>query len=222
MSAQSSPEKLPRLNWRKRLPGWAPDWLGGSPAKASANGSVKGSPGSLERSQSGQPVEVSLDTSAATATGSPARSPASSPAGSPDGSPANGSVKNSDDLPPLTICRIGDTVRIDRPPDEKIEWTNQDFARLFLLWLATEYPSTQNGWVSVLDIETEFFDRFQEADGCHYLACGALYRGLGKVTKKRERTYTDYNGKRCSMTEYKVPKAASNVVDITTPERKRA
>jgi hypothetical protein len=86
-----------------------------------------------------------------------------------------------------------------------IEWTNPNFARRFLLWLATEYPDCRNGWVSVLDIETEFFPRFQVAAGCHYLACGALFRGLGKVTQKREHTYTEFSGRRCSMTEYRVP-----------------
>ena len=128
-------------------------------------------------------------------------------------------MKASDSLPRLTVYRIGDTVRIDRPPDEMVEWTNESFASLFILWLATEYPTTRNGWVCAFDIETEFFDRFQEAAGCSYLECGALYRGLGKVTKKRERTYTQHDGKRCSMTEYKIAIPAS-VVKLA--ERKRA
>jgi hypothetical protein len=76
--------------------------------------------------------------------------------------------------------------------------------------------------VSAWDIEEEFFPRFQEAAECFYLECGALYRGLGKVAKKRDRTYTNRVGKRCSMTEYKVPKAASSVVEIAEAERKRA
>ena len=103
-----------------------------------------------------------------------------------------------------------------------IEWTNADFAGLFLRWIAQEYPACRNGWVSVFDIETEFFPRFQEAAGCHYLECGALYRGLGAVTQKRDRRYTEYSGKRHSMTEYKVARAAATVVDLAAAERKRA
>jgi hypothetical protein len=123
----------------------------------------------------------------------------------------------------LTVVKIGDTVRIDRPPDEKDEWSNEDFARLFLQWLATEYPACRDGgWVSVPDIDDEFFLRFREAAGCPYLECGALYQGLSKVTQKRERTYKDGTGKRCSMTEYKVPKAAAAVVDLAAAKRGRA
>ena len=69
----------------------------------------------------------------------------------------------------MTVSRIGDTVRIDRPPGEMVEWTNVDFAGLFLRWVARKYPACRNGWVSVFDIETEFFPRFQEAAGCRYL-----------------------------------------------------
>ena len=135
--------------------------------------------------------------------------------------PANGSENTSDDFPPLSFVRIGDTVRIARPPDERLEWTNQDFAHLFLWWLATE-PVFRNAWVSVHDIETELFPRFQDDASCLNLEVGALFRGLGKVTQKRDRTYTDWTGKRCSMTEYKVPKVASYVVDLAAAERKRA
>jgi len=102
-----------------------------------------------------------------------------------------------------------------------IEWTNLDFADLFLQWIAREYPACGNGWVSVLDIETEFFPRFQEAARCHHLGSGALYRGLSAVTEKRERRFTEFSGRRCSMTEYKVPKSASAVIDLAA-ERRRA
>src|SRR5687767_5958875 len=53
----------------------------------------------------------------------PAASPSSSPAECPE------------DFPPLTLIKIGDTVQIDSSPDEKDEWTSEDFARLFLIWL---------------------------------------------------------------------------------------
>ena len=117
-------------------------------------------------------------------------------------------MKASGDFAPLTVVRIGDTVRIDRPLGARFEWTNADFARLFLLWLAGEYPACRNAWISVHDIEDEFSIRFIEAAECHSLQLGALLRGLGKVTLKRERTYTDWTGKRCSMTEYKNPEGS--------------
>ena len=146
MAAQSDPEKLPKLNWRERLPEGLSDWLPGLSVKSSANGSVKPSAG------------PSLATSAEASERSPASPPAASPADAPDGSPentpANGSGNASDGFPPLTFVRIGDTVRVARPPEERLEWTNEDFARLFLWWLATE-PVCRNGWVSVHDIETE-------------------------------------------------------------------
>ena len=212
MAAQSDPEKLPKLNWRERLPEGLSDWLPGLSVKSSANGSVKAS--------AGPSLTTSAEASERSSASSPAGSPADTPDGSPENTPANGSESTADSFPPLSFVRIRDTVRIARPPEERLEWTNQDFARLFLWWLATE-PAFGNAWVSVHDIETELFPRFQADSGCHYLEVGALYRGLGKVTQKRERTYTEYSGKRCSMTEYKVPKSASAVVDLAT-ERRRA
>jgi hypothetical protein len=131
-------------------------------------------------------------------------------------------VKGSDGFAPLTVVRIRDTVRIDRPLSEKVEWTNADFGHLFLLWIAGEYPACRNAWVNVNDIEDEFYVRFIEAAGYRNLQLGALLRGLGEVTAKRERSCTDFTGKRRSVTEYKVPKAASNVVDLAAAERKRA
>jgi hypothetical protein len=202
-------------------------WLAGEPvkpsAKTSGNGSVDGSAGSPAPLQ----AETSLKSSEETAAGSPATSSVSPPVSSSESLPANGSDSSPDSFqdgfPPLTVIKIGDTVRIDRPLAERVEWTNEDFARVFLWWLATEYPACRNGgWVSVPDIDDEFFVRFQEAAGCHYLEYGALYQGLGKVTQKRERQYKDCFGKRCSMTEYKVPRAASNVVDLVAAEPKRA
>jgi hypothetical protein len=94
---------------------------------------------------------------------------------------------------------------------------------LFLQWLAGTYPACHNGgWVSVPDIDDEFFVRFQEAAECHALERGALFQGLGKVTQKRERAYKNGAGMRCSMTEYKVSKTAATVVDIAAAKRERA
>jgi hypothetical protein len=107
-------------------------------------------------------------------------------------------------------------------PGENIHWTNEDFARVFLRWLVAEYPNTQNSWVNVPDLTEEFFDRFRSASGCTHLEDGALFRGLSKATEKREQTYTNAVGKRYSLIEYKVPKAAASVVKLAGAERKRA
>src|SRR5262245_27962417 len=137
-------------------------WLTGEPERSSVNGSV-GSPALL------QPA-TSLKTSEATPARSPVTSPATSPVSSPAGPPENTPANGSDGFPPLSVVRIGNTVRIDRSLDEKVEWSNEDFACWFLLWLATEFPACQNcGWVSVPDIDDEFFVRFQEDAGCPYL-----------------------------------------------------
>jgi hypothetical protein len=104
-----------------------------------------------------------------------------------------------------------------------MEWTPADFAGCFLWWLSTTYPDCAGYNISLADIEDEFFPRFQAAAGCHNLQLGTLLRGLGEITKKGERRYTDCTGKRCSMTEYCVPKAASpNVVERAAAERKLA
>jgi hypothetical protein len=180
-------------------------WIAGKPERSPLRSSEDGSVPSPAQSQ----AEASVKASPGPPESSHARSSATSSAGLPATPPENTPASTSDDFPPLNVVRIGDTVQIGRSADEKVEWSNQDFAGLFLRWLTTEYPSSRNGWVAAIDIETEFFSRFQEATGCHYLECGALYQGLGKVTEKRERTYKDGTGKRCSLTEYKVRREAS-------------
>jgi hypothetical protein len=72
--------------------------------------------------------------------------------------------------------------------------------------------------VSALDIETEF-SQVPVDTGCNFLEAGALLRGLGEVTQKREHRYADCTGKRRSLTEYRVPKVASNMAAM---ERKSA
>ena len=54
--------------------------------------------------------------------------------------------------------------------------------------MACEYPACRKGWVNVNDIEDEIYVRFIEAAGCHNLDLGALLRGLGQVTEKRDRS----------------------------------
>jgi hypothetical protein len=74
--------------------------------------------------------------------------------------------------------------------------------------------------VNLPDLETEFFDRFRDAAGCTALEDGALIRGLGKVTTKREKTYRSGAGERYTLTEYKVP-PPNTVVDMAAAKAKR-
>jgi hypothetical protein len=137
--------------------------------------------------------------------------------------PASSPAEAADEFPPLKVVIVGDTAQVDRSPLEKDEWTSEDFARLFILWLTHEVPETRGKWVSALDIETEYFERFQVAAECYYLEVGSLLRGLGRhlgKAGKRDRTYTDATGKRREKAEYKIPKVAANVIDLA--ERKRA
>jgi hypothetical protein len=84
------------------------------------------------------------------------------------------------------------------------EWSNDDFATLFLRWLSKSYPKTRGKWVCVPDIEKHLLERFRAATGCIHLQLGALERGLGAITEKREMAYLDATGRRCTMTEYLV------------------
>jgi hypothetical protein len=116
----------------------------------------------------------------------------------------------------------GSSARIWREGEEKLEWTPEDFACYFLWWLAAEYPDCAGRNVSLADIEDDFFPRFQAATGCHDLQLGTVLRGLGVVTKKVERRYTDWTGRRCSITEYHVPDPAAAVVNLAEAKRERA
>jgi hypothetical protein len=201
MAAQLDTEKLKKLNWR--IP-W-PEWFAGSSVKTSAGGSA----GTPERSQ--------VETVAKSSESTPERSSVSSSATSPAGS----TESYSGVLPPLDVVKIGDTVRVDRPIDEAVEWNNAMFARLFLEWLVGE-PIFCGAWVSAYDIDTELLPRFQLAADCPHLEAGALRRGLAEVTAKRERATTDRSGKRISMTEYLIPKPAAEVVEFEAAKRQRA
>jgi hypothetical protein len=75
------------------------------------------------------------------------------------------------------------------------EWTSQDFAREFLHWVAREYPGCAGRKISASDIDVHLLPRFRANTGCNYLALGSLLRGLGKVTKKTERSYMDGPGR---------------------------
>lgn len=101
--------------------------------------------------------------------------------------------------PPLTTTRIGDSVRV---VNGKTDWSQEDFAEVFLSWLVMTDPNYRNGWVWVPDIRKHLFKRFRAEAGCKHLKFGALVRGLGGVTQKREVTHTDITGQRRTTTEY--------------------
>ena len=172
-------------------------WIAGKPAKAS--------------------VQASEDGSATTPAEPPLQASAEPPASSPSSSPADG----SDDFPPLNLLKIGDTIQIDRSPDEQDEWTGEDFAGLFLRWITHTFPATEGNWVSSYDLEFEYFDRFLAAEGCPHLEFGTLARGLTKLlgrARKRERRCMYGTGKPYWKTEYKIPMAVSNVVSLAERE----
>jgi hypothetical protein len=109
------------------------------------------------------------------------------------------------DLTPLTILTDGDAAMVATGLGYR-EWTNQDFAREFLHWVAREYPDCAGKKISASDIEVHFLPRFQTRTGRIHLALGSLLRGLGKVTKKTERSYLDWTGAQRELVEYRVPK----------------
>ena len=94
---------------------------------------------------------------------------------------------------PLTILTDGDAAMVATGFGYR-EWTNQDFAREFLCWVAQEYPSCAGKKISASDIEVYFLPWFRANTGCTHLALGSLMRGLGKVTKTTERSYMDWTG----------------------------
>jgi hypothetical protein len=91
-----------------------------------------------------------------------------------------------------------------RDGDEPRERTPEGFARDFMAWMIDGCGVTAGRYASVPDIEREFLPRFRVAVGCPYLSLGTLLRGLRNVTTKRERSYFDVKGKRCSLMEYQI------------------
>lgn len=109
------------------------------------------------------------------------------------------------DLVPLTILTDGDAAMVATGLGYR-EWTNQDFAREFLHWVAREYPDCAGRKIAAGDIEVHFLPRFKTRTGRIHLALGSLLRGLGKVTEKTERSYMDWTGAQRELVEYRVPK----------------
>jgi hypothetical protein len=135
-----------------------------------------------------------------------ADTPPGHPHGSPASTPAGASERAPESFPPLTFVTIGQSALVDRPDMERRAWLPEDFARLFLGWVAHEYPHVGGRHINVVDIELDLLPRFQVATICPNLGLGTLLRGLGKVTKKRERQYANHTGARCTVTEYLVPR----------------
>jgi hypothetical protein len=108
-------------------------------------------------------------------------------------------------LDPLTILTDGDAAMVATGLGYR-EWTNQDFAREFLHWVAREYPDCAGRKISACDIEVHFLPRFRMCTCRIHLALGSLLRGLGKVTEKTERSYMDWTGAQRELVEYRVPK----------------
>jgi hypothetical protein len=112
--------------------------------------------------------------------------------------------------------RIGDnSVRV---VNGKINWSNDDFATMFLDWLVATDPNYRSGWVWLPDIEKHLFKRFKAETGCKHLKLGALIRGLASVTGRREADYTDHTGRRRTTVEYWVGDAVA-VVDLAEARR---
>jgi hypothetical protein len=193
--------KLPTSRW----------WNRGSPEPAKSTG--------------GEPVQSTVVPLVKTTDATPVATPPATPSSPPPSTPPQfapayvpGSVRDFapeivpglpllvlPDLVPLTILTNGDTAMVANGLGNR-EWTNEDFAREFLLWVAREYPPCAGKKISVGDIDTFFLPRFQIKTGRIHLALGALLRGLGKVTEKIERTYTDWSGLQRELVEYRVPK----------------
>lgn len=65
------------------------------------------------------------------------------------------------------------------------------------------FPEAVNEWITADDIEVHLYPMFvSEGGGTRSFL--SFVRGLGKVTRKRSREYTDLAGKRRTRTEYRV------------------
>lgn len=173
----SAPKSVLGRLWGRKLPA-EPS------AGSSARGSANASPDASEGSSGYQPDGSGLESSAT--------------------SSARGSARRSRGHGPLTIVRHGHLAKV-RNGEDGFDWTPQDFARLFLEWVASEYPSCRGSSIVKPDVEKYFLPRFKAATGCTHLKLGSLLLGLGDVTHKSERMYTDGTGRRRSVMVYDVP-----------------
>lgn len=180
---------------------------------------VLGWPATEAATPAATPAKPSSEPTERSSASSPAATSATTPAGIPAGTSANTPEEGSDEFPPLVIVTRGRAARVKR--DDQEEYTPADFARIFLQWIATEYPPCSGRNVNVPDIEEGFLPRFKAAIDCPYLQLGTLLRGLGEVTEKGEERYTDWTGRRRSTTTYDVPRPPAAVVNLSV-ERKRA
>jgi hypothetical protein len=191
-------------------PGWRRNATKPTPVKSSDDGSLK--------SPDTEPVESSVvplrrlheELSGAPGQGNiPDNNPGNNPRNNPETVQEftpDFDLKFDQGLGRLTIITIGDAAWVANGFGNR-EWTNEDFAREFLRWIAREYPDCAGRKIVANDIEVSFLPRFQAATGCVHLALGSLLRGLSNVTQKTERSYTDWTGLQRTTMEYRVPRS---------------
>jgi hypothetical protein len=115
----------------------------------------------------------------------------------------------------LRIMRVGDSIRLSGAQDDLPEEPPADASAQHLLaWLAAGLPATSGAWVAYPDLRDHLYPRFQAETGLRR-SLGSVLRGLNKVTRTRDREYTDrQTGKRKTLKEYLVPAPAAAIVDL--------
>jgi hypothetical protein len=122
----------------------------------------------------------------------------------------------------LFVMNVRDSIRLSGPHGPLAEEPPTDaMAKYLLAWLAAEFPATAGRWVAYPDLRDHVYPRFQAQTGLKR-SLGSVLRGLNKVTKARNREYTDHrSGERKTLKEYLVPDPAAAVVELADEKRKR-
>ena len=192
-----------------------------SSAKASGREAGKASAKRSAGSPADSPAGSSVDTLAHQPPRLPEKAPAGSPTRMPAGAPANLS---------WSLCEIErDSIRFLYQPHPEGPylirtggWSNEDFAEAFLDWIVESCPGSAERWLCAADVKLDLLPRFKLEFECPNLRFGGLTRGLAKVTKKREKAWTDWTGRRRTTTEYLVPKPAKTETALVDPARAQA
>ena len=104
-------------------------------------------------------------------------------------------------------CNIGDTTRFVTSVDEVDEHPPANVcAQGFLSWMTECFPESAGKWITARDIELRLYPAFVTAGGGRRSFL-SVARGLGRVTRKRQREYLDLDGRRRTCTEYLIPSA---------------
>ena len=102
-------------------------------------------------------------------------------------------------------CNIGDTTRFVTSVDEVDEHPPANVcAQGFLSWMAVRFPESAGKWITARDIELRLYPAFV-TEGGGRRSFLSVARGLGRVTRKRQREYLDLDGRRRTCTEYLIP-----------------